>query len=107
MKRRTIPFQWNEDNHLSNFRKRLYSTIIGGIIGDALGVPVEFKARNLNITGMTGYGTYNQPPGTWSDDTSLTLCLMENLIEEKDETELMKKFAAYRGRVLDSIRQHV
>ena len=96
MKRRTIPFQWNEDNHLSNFRKRLYSTIIGGIIGDALGVPVEFKARNLNITGMTGYGTYNQPPGTWSDDTSLTLCLMENLIEEKDETELMKKFAAYR-----------
>ncbi|MFZ2680340.1 ADP-ribosylglycohydrolase family protein [Clostridium sp.] len=22
-----------------------------------------------------GYGTYNQPEGTWSDDTSLTLCL--------------------------------
>lgn len=96
MKRRIISFQWNDDNHISQFKKRLYSTILGGVIGDALGVPVEFKARNLNITGMIGYGTYNQPPGTWSDDTSLTLCLMENLIEEKDETELMKKFAAYR-----------
>ncbi|QHZ49016.1 MULTISPECIES: ADP-ribosylglycohydrolase family protein [Bacillus] len=87
---------------------RLFPVIIGGIVGDALGVPAEFKARNLNIKGMTGYGTYNQPPGTWSDDTSLTLCFMENLIEEKDETELMKKFAAYRegywtpyGRMFD------
>ncbi|MED1739607.1 ADP-ribosylglycohydrolase family protein [Bacillus swezeyi] len=99
---------WNDDNRISTIKKRLFSTIIGGIIGDALGVPAEFKARNLNITGMTGYGTYNQPPGTWSDDTSLTLCLMENLIEENDETELMKKFAAYRegywtpyGRMFD------
>lgn len=56
MKKRTIPFQWYDDNHISQFKKRLYFTIIGGIIGDALGVPVEFKARNLNITGMTGSG---------------------------------------------------
>jgi ADP-ribosylglycohydrolase len=26
---------------------------------------------------MTGFGSHNQPPGTWSDDTSLTLCLAE------------------------------
>jgi len=30
---------------------------------------------------MTGYGTHHQPPGTWSDDTSLTLCLVESLTE--------------------------
>jgi len=23
---------------------------------------------------MIGYGTYNQPPGTWSDDSSLAFC---------------------------------
>jgi ADP-ribosylglycohydrolase len=74
----------------------ILSTIVGGAIGDALGVPVEFKDRgSFKIAGMTGHGTYNQPKGTWSDDTSLTLCLMENLIERGDEAALMKKFSEY------------
>jgi ADP-ribosylglycohydrolase len=30
---------------------------------------------------MISYGTHHQPPGTWSDDTSLTLCLVESLAE--------------------------
>jgi ADP-ribosylglycohydrolase len=29
---------------------------------------------------MIGYGTYNLPAGTWSDDSSLTFCLAEALI---------------------------
>jgi ADP-ribosylglycohydrolase len=28
---------------------------------------------------MSGYGSRNQPPGTWSDDTSLALCLADSL----------------------------
>jgi ADP-ribosyl-[dinitrogen reductase] hydrolase len=28
---------------------------------------------------MIGYGTHHQPPGTWSDDSSLTFCLAEAL----------------------------
>jgi ADP-ribosylglycohydrolase len=28
---------------------------------------------------MLGYGTHNQPEGTWSDDSSLTFCLAESL----------------------------
>lgn len=93
--------RWNEDDRMFlalRIKKRLIPTILGGIVGDALGVPVEFKSRDLYIKGMTGYGTYNQPEGTWSDDTSLTLCLIENLIEEKDETDLMEKFIAYRDK---------
>lgn len=85
-------------NPAERIKETLYSTILGGIIGDALGVPVEFKARNAGVTDMIGYGTYNMPPGTWSDDTSLTMCLIENLIEEKDETDLMKRFVAYRDQ---------
>jgi len=76
--------------------ERIYSTIIGGAIGDALGVPVEFEPRDtFKVSGMIGHGTYNQPKGTWSDDTSLTLCLMENLIEGGDDKALMSKFSEY------------
>jgi ADP-ribosylglycohydrolase len=57
--------------------------LFGLVVGDALGVPVEFKSREElkknQVTDMFGYGTHNQPPGTWSDDSSLALCLAEEL----------------------------
>ena len=57
----------------------VFSVIYGGIIGDALGVPYEFCRRgSFKAETMTGYGIHNQPPGTWSDDTSLTLCLIKS-----------------------------
>ena len=72
----------------------IISTIIGGAIGDAIGVPVEFKERDtFKVTDMIGYGTHNQPAGTWSDDTSLTLCLIANLTEGGDLEDLMSKFS--------------
>lgn len=56
---------------------------MGVCVADALGVPVEFQSRaaiaKSPVTTMQGYGTYNQPPGTWSDDSSLTFCLAESL----------------------------
>lgn len=59
--------------------------ILGLAVGDALGVPVEFRNREWlrqnPVTGMRGYGTHGQPAGTWSDDTSLALCLVESLCE--------------------------
>lgn len=58
-------------------------TLFGLAVGDAIGVPVEFKSRleigRNPVTGMTGYGTHNLPPGTWSDDSSLAFCLAEAL----------------------------
>lgn len=62
---------------------RPLALILGLAVGDALGVPVEFKARGtFHVTGMQGYGTHNQPAGTWSDDTSLTLALADNLFPD-------------------------
>lgn len=59
------------------------SGLMGLCVGDALGVPVEFTSRaelaKSPVTKMLGYGTWNQPPGTWSDDSSLTFCLAESL----------------------------
>ena len=61
---------------------KVYDAIMGLVVGDALGVPVEFKQRDtFTVTDMIGYGTYNQPPGTWSDDSSLTLATMESIIQ--------------------------
>ena len=75
---------------------RVVPMIFGGIIGDALGVPVEFKERDtFNVTELIGHGTYDQPKGTWSDDTSLTMCLVENIIEDGDERSLLDKFVRY------------
>ena len=64
--------------------KDIYKDILFGVsVGDALGVPVEFMSREkiaLNpVTDMIGFGTYNLPPGTFSDDSSLTFCLTESL----------------------------
>ena len=59
------------------------AALLGLAVGDALGVPVEFIGRAARradpVTGLRGYGTHRQPPGTWSDDSSLTFCLAETL----------------------------
>lgn len=57
--------------------RKLKDAIIGLAIGDAMGVPLEFKKRETlqanPTTEMKGYGSYNVPKGTWSDDTSMTI----------------------------------
>ncbi|MDL4842132.1 ADP-ribosylglycohydrolase family protein [Aquibacillus rhizosphaerae] len=92
--------RWNDDNKMFlalNIKKRVLPTMYGGILGDLIGVPVEFKKRGtFYINDIKGYGTHNQPPGTWSDDTSLTLCLVENIIENGSINSLMDKFVLYR-----------
>lgn len=59
---------------------KLKSAVYGLAVGDALGVPVEFMKRgSFHVTGMTGYGSHNQPAGTWSDDTSMTLATCDSI----------------------------
>lgn len=74
------------------------STLSGALLGltvaDALGVPVEFRSRAVldaePVTEMRGYGTYNQPPGTWSDDSTMTWCTVESLaLRQTCDTEDM------------------
>jgi ADP-ribosyl-[dinitrogen reductase] hydrolase len=59
-------------------------------------VPVEFRSREFlkdkPVREMLGYGTWNQPPGTWSDDTSLAFCLAESLLNGYDLNDIAKKF---------------
>jgi len=86
------------DPQTAYLEDRIHAVILGGAIGDALGVPVEFKARGaFKVSDMIEHGTYNLPKGTWSDDTSLTLCLIENIIENGSLDDLMRKFSNYQS----------
>ena len=73
--------------------------VLGHAIGDAMGVPVEFKDRETltdnPVTDMLGYGTYNVPKGFWSDDTSMEIALIDSIINNKkiDYTDIMNNFA--------------
>ncbi|MEC4982734.1 MAG: ADP-ribosylglycohydrolase family protein [Oscillatoria sp. PMC 1068.18] len=77
---------------------QVISGLMGVCVADALGVPVEFIPRRElwenPVVEMRGYGTYNQPPGTWSDDSSLTFCLAEAMCEGvSPATELLARTA--------------
>lgn len=61
-------------------RDRAAGVLLGCAVGDALGVPFEFKPpqdfapADLPL-GMPGGGPFNFAPGEWSDDTQMTLCI--------------------------------
>jgi ADP-ribosyl-[dinitrogen reductase] hydrolase len=59
----------NLESAILNLESRILGGLWGAIIGDALGVPVEFMSREQvrrnPIIGMRGYGTFNLPPGSW------------------------------------------
>lgn len=72
--------------------------VIGFIVGDALGVPVEFTTRielqQDPVVDMREYGTYNKPKGTWSDDSAMILATMTSIINKKaiDYEDIMHEF---------------
>ena len=82
---------------------RYVAAMLGLVVGDALGVPAEFKSRTElkanPVTDMIGYGTHNQPAGTWSDDSSMAIATMEWLSKmgnnEPDYALLMDKFSSW------------
>ena len=75
--------------------------IIGLLIGDALGVPVEFNSIQSLIKNpvvdMRGHGTYNMPKGTWSDDTSMTIATMKSIVNKNaiDYEDIMSEFSEF------------
>jgi len=82
-----------------DYSEEIKSALFGIAVGDALGVPVEFNNRQAisknPVTDMIGYGTYNLPAGTWSDDSSLTFCLAEALVKEFDLNVIGQNFVKW------------
>jgi ADP-ribosyl-[dinitrogen reductase] hydrolase len=57
----------------------LRAAVYGHLVGDAIGVPYEFR-HHIDSVELRGYGTHAQPPGTWSDDGALMLALLDSLV---------------------------
>lgn len=67
---------------------RILGSLYGLAVGDALGGPYEFnRRRNYKYTAeMEESETFHVndeplPAGTWTDDTSMALCLGQSLVE--------------------------
>lgn len=77
-------------------RNTVLDGIMGLCIGDACGVPVEGSTKNERkvkpVMDMIGYGTYFQPPGTWSDDTSMTLATLDSLCLGLNYDDMMNRY---------------
>jgi ADP-ribosylglycohydrolase len=74
--------------------------LFGVAVGDALGVPVEFKSREeiktQPVTDMIGFGSHSKPAGTFSDDSSLTFCLAEAIASGLDLDSVARNFIEWR-----------
>ena len=96
-------------------RDRILGGMWGSLVGDALGVPVEFLDRVAvqadPVHDMRAFGTHRQPAGTWSDDSSLLLCSVDSLVRhEFDSEDIGKRFCDWyreelwtpHGKVFDA-----
>ena len=73
----------------------LRDVMYGAAVGDALGVPYEFRgAGAFTCTGMASGGAHNQPTGTFSDDTSMLLATCDSIRETGriDVDDMRKRF---------------
>lgn len=68
--------------------ERLAGAVWGHLVGDAIGVPYEFlPPGQIHEVVFGASGTHRQPPGTWSDDGSLMLALLDSLLRERAADE--------------------
>lgn len=83
---------------------RIYGGLFGFCVGDAMGGPVEFSTREEikrnPVEGMWAYGTHHQPFGTWSDDTSLALCLIDAINKGYSVNRLAQNFENFYEKSL-------
>ncbi|RRR70686.1 MAG: ADP-ribosylglycohydrolase family protein [Candidatus Viridilinea halotolerans] len=66
--------------------ERARGAFLGLAAGDALGTTLEFTGP-LNpftpqVTSIVGGGPFGLPPGAWTDDTSMALCLAQSLVAQ-------------------------
>jgi ADP-ribosyl-[dinitrogen reductase] hydrolase len=66
---------------------RYAGAVLALACGDALGAPAEFlskeqlASRHGHLTEMVGGGGCQWRPGEWTDDTGMTLCVAEGILE--------------------------
>jgi ADP-ribosyl-[dinitrogen reductase] hydrolase len=88
-------------------QERIVGAMLGLACGDALGAPAEFKSpaevqrRWGRIADMVGGGQW--APGEWTDDTGMTLCMAEGILQQPDDpvAEVGKRFLEWQQTAKD------
>lgn len=84
-----------------NYIDQAVGALIGNAVGDALGLPAVFSKRDdlksNPILEMQGFGSYLVPAGTWSENTSMSLALMDSVRECKciNISDIMHKLSRW------------
>lgn len=85
------------DNHVL---ERMMGSLMGGVVGDAFGSPYEFEPRDMyTITPNMEYNyNFDVPAGSFTDDSSMMLCLAQSLTQCKgfDPFHQMQNYSAWR-----------
>lgn len=77
---------------------QLKSIVYGAAVGDALGVPFEFQARDaFTCTQMASGGAHGMPAGTFSDDTSLLIATCDSIRACNGTIDLKDMAARFRA----------
>lgn len=78
--------------------------VMGLVVGDALGCPVQFLSREEiknrhkgPVKGMENGGIYAMPEGTWTDDSSMSIATLSSIIEKGSlvPEDIMKRFVGW------------
>lgn len=81
----------NHENTIDKIQDRIRGALYGVAIGDAMGGPLEFldaneiKMRYGQVREMIGGGWLNLKPGEVTDDTQMTLCVAEGILENPSD----------------------
>ncbi len=69
-------------SELTALRGRFLGALVGLAAGDALAVATERREPGTftPCTDPVGGGSYDLPPGAWTDDTAMALCLADSLL---------------------------
>ena len=56
----------------------------GLVVGDAFGSPIQFTGKDNHpwITEMVKCPVFNLPPGYWTDDGSMAMCIMDSYVRK-------------------------
>lgn len=83
------------------YKDQVIGGLVGNAVGDALGLPVEFKSREElkadPVFEMQGFGSHLVSPGTWSTNTSMVIALMESIREcgKVNQSDILHKLSRW------------
>ena len=63
---------------------RMKGMLWGLVVGDCLGSPIQFSGKDSHpwITEMVPCPVFRLPPGYWTDDSSMAMCVMDSFVRK-------------------------